>query len=91
MRQLKLAMDKASVRNALALLGIISNTVLIFTLMRYPIPAPNEGAVNIILGAWITGTGIQVYNYFFGSSKGETDSKNAQIEVNKNLAEKVKP
>lgn len=64
---------KTEIRNAIAVIYTLMVLGYIYVLAYHPVPSENKDLVNVLGGVIIGGIGI-ILNFFFGSSKSETDS-----------------
>lgn len=71
-------LTKTEIRSVLAILIILGGFSFIGVLLIAPIPPENKDLVNIVIGGVFTGTVASVANYYFGSSKNETDKTKSE-------------
>ncbi len=65
---------KSDIRNILSITIVFGCFVLLYFMMVKEIPAPNKDIVNFASGSVFGGAFTGIVNYFFGSSKNESDA-----------------
>lgn len=66
-------LGKAEIRNLLAVLSLLGCLTLIGLLQVHPVPEQNKDILNIAIGFLFGSCLSPVFQFFFGSSKTETD------------------
>lgn len=64
--------SKTEIRHAIAVIYVVMVLGYLYVLAYHPVPGENKDLVNVLGGVIIGGVGI-ILNFFFGSSKSETD------------------
>ncbi len=67
---------KSDIRNILSISIILGCFVLLYFMMIRDIPPTNKDIVNFASGSVFGAGFVGVVNYFFGSSKNESDAAN---------------
>lgn len=77
----------------LAVLAVVTVMAAFGTLMFVKVPPENRDAINLLLGAFITVGFASVYQFYFGSSQGSAQNREAlaqSVSANATLAETAK-
>lgn len=72
---------KINMRNLLACICVLGVFVMLFILIKKPIPQENSQIIHMAIGQILTVAFAMVYGYFFGTTKTENDIKELDIKL----------